>query len=419
MSKYSYKARDKNGQLVEDVIFAESVKESITELNNKGLIVVSIEKIKETAEEKKASRTKAKKKKRNISGRGRAISLNDIAVFCRQLATMIGAGISIAEAVDNIAQMAENPSFGNVLRKIVDDILVGMALSDALSKYPKVFDRVFVSMTQAGEASGHLDTVLLDLADYLESTMKLRRKVKAASMYPLFIAGFTSLVLCALILFVVPKFKSLFATLGADLPGPTKIVVAISDTIIGNLHWAALSTVALIIMLILLLKINIVRYHVDNLKLNLPIFGKLIGKVILARFFRTLSTLLQTGVDIVTSLEIAGNVVNNLPYEKCVAEIRKKITKGTQLSIEMAAFSLFTKMSVKMTTVGEKTGKIPEMLTKVAEYYTDEVDTAVDGLSAMIEPVLIVFLGLIVGIFVVTMYLPVFKMATAMMGGGV
>ncbi|MBN2407193.1 MAG: type II secretion system F family protein [Elusimicrobia bacterium] len=413
MPKFVYKARDKQGKLLEGVKFANSSREVVEELDRVGLLAVSVEEATEIVGEKE----KKKKKKREVEVRKR-INAKEIAIFCRQMATMINAGVSIVESIEDITQMVVNVKFRNVLKTVSTNIKRGSSLSEALKKHPRIFSRIFIAMIRAGEESGNLDIVLLDLSDYLENGVKLRRKIKSASTYPVFIGVFFAGVVAGLVLFLIPRFKKLFISMGTDLPLPTKIVMGISDLAIHNFHWLILLAGGAVAGLVFLYNTKPGRFKIDKLLLDTPIVGVFITKVILTRFFQTLATLLKSGVDVVASLEIAAKVINNIPAEQMIDNIRIKIMEGSSLAAEMANYTLFPRMPVRMTAIGEKSGKIDEMLARIAEYYSDEVDATVEGFSSIIEPVLIVFLGFIVGIFIISMYLPIFKMAIGMMSGG-
>ncbi|MFC2048949.1 type II secretion system F family protein [Elusimicrobiota bacterium] len=412
MPKYIYKARDNRGKLIEGVEFANSKKDIVGILDEQGLLAVSVEEVKG-----KPEKQTEKKKKKEVLKRGR-IRQTDIALFCRQMATMINAGVSIIESIEDIAQMVLNSKLRKVLQLVADSIRKGDSLSEAMKRHPRVFNRFFVSMVRAGEESGNLDLVLNDLSKYLENGIKLQRKMRSASMYPMFIGGFFFLVVIGLVLFLIPRFKTLFSSMGAELPLPTKIVMNISDVMVKNLPALVVIAVGIVLFFVAMYKNKVGRYYIDSFILRIPIAGILITKAVLTRFFSTLATLLKSGVDIVASLEIAGNVISNLPAERIVSNIRIKIMEGSSLAAEMGKHPLFPRMPVRMVSIGEKAGKIDEMLNRVAEYYTDEVDATVEGFSSLVEPVLIVFLGLVVGLFIIAMYLPIFKMALSMMEGG-
>ncbi|MFC2062230.1 type II secretion system F family protein, partial [Elusimicrobiota bacterium] len=294
----------------------------------------------------------------------------------------------------------------------------GGSLSEALKKHSQVFNRFFVSMVEAGEESGSLDIVLQDLSAYLEHTVKLQRKVKAASTYPVFITGFFVTVVAGIVLFLIPKFKELFSSLGVELPMLTKVVMGISGFFVNYFYITALIGIGLGILFTTFYRTEKGRYQIESTLLVIPLFGILMTKVILTRFFQTLSTLLKNGVDIVASLEIAGRVVNNVPVEKIINDIKIRIMEGSSLASEMNKYPIFPKMSVRMAAIGERSGKIDEMLSRVSEYFNDEVDATVEGLSSIIEPFLIIILGVVVGFFIIAMYLPVFRMAMGMLGGG-
>jgi type IV pilus assembly protein PilC len=406
LKDYIYKVRSIEGKIETGILQAESRKAVLNELAKRNLIPISVE---EESKERKVKKKDSKKGK---------VTLNDLAIFCRQFSTMIAAGIPIAESLYNISRITNNVNLKKTVKAVHSEIEGGSSLSRALEKYPKVFNKAFISLVIAGEEGGHLDKVLLGLASYLERTLKLKRKIKAASMYPIFIFAFTIAILGGMMIFIVPKFKELFDSFGADLPLPTKIIVGISDFIIAKIPFFIVLVVLSIFGLKQLYKNRKIRYTIDKYKLKLPIFGDLISKVILIRFFNTLGTLLSNGVSILSSLELSCNVTDNLLYEQSIDEVRSKLTDGAQLSAELSKYSHFPEMAVRLIMIGEKSGKTPEMMNKVSEYYDDEVNVAVDSMSSLIEPVMIVVLGFVVGIFIITMYLPIFKIAGSAFGGG-
>ncbi|MFW6134400.1 MAG: type II secretion system F family protein [Elusimicrobiota bacterium] len=416
MIKYLYKARDQQGKLVEGIKEAPSQREVINALHTKGLVPVSIKEVKEKVAEKRKSKVKKKKKKRKIAIRSR-IKNSDVTVFCRQMSTMVNSGVSIVEAVEELTIASSSRKLQKILEKVVHDLRSGNSFSEALAKYPRVFSRLFVSMVSSGEESGNLAQVLGDLADYLENKQKLKRQVRSASMYPVFVACFFLLVVAGLVFWLIPRFKELYSSLGAELPLMTKVVVGISDFAIKNLPFFVLFGISVIIAFTMIYKTKPGRFVIDKYKLKIPIFGKIISKVTLARFFQTLATLLKSGVDIISSLDIASKVTNNVPVEKIIKNMRMKIMDGSSLASEMENHQFFPRMSVRMTSVGEKSGKVDEMLVKVAQYYTEEVDATMAGFASIIEPVMIIILGGFVGVFVIAMYLPIFRMAMAVSGG--
>ncbi|MHB9154484.1 MAG: type II secretion system F family protein [Endomicrobiales bacterium] len=412
MPKYIFKAKSMQGETVEGSRAAGSEKELVGALRGEGLVVFRINEVKEepAAREKKGSSGKALRK-------GGKIKYQDVAVFSRQLATMINSGVSILDAVDDIADMVMNQRFHRLLKGIAGDIREGSTFSDAMKKYQKIFGRVFISMVAAGEKSGKLGKVLLDMASYLENSVKLKRKVRAASVYPLSVAAFFFLVLCGIVLFLIPRFKTMFGSFGVELPLPTRVVMGISDAGIRNFHWLALLAIGLVTSVTMIYRTPPGRFFFDELKLNLPILGGMVSKIVFARFFQSLATLLKSGVDIISSLEIAAKVTDNMPIEQVINTIKGRVIEGSTLSSEMERSPVFPRMVCRMTAVGEKSGKLDEMFNKLSDYYNDEVDALVSSMSSIIEPALIIFLGFIIGIVVVTMYLPIFKMAMAAMAG--
>ncbi len=409
MAKFNFKAKNALNEVVEGARNAVSEKELISALRNEGLAVYSVE---EAAAE---AGVKARIKQIRSGGHG-GVNAQDIAVFCRQMATLINAGVNILDAIDDISEMATSSRLRAVLKTVGSNVREGSTLSDAMKRHDKVFGRVFVSMIEAGEKSGKLGKVLQDLASYTENSVKLQRKMKAASVYPAFIVCFLIATMMVLVLFIIPRFESMFASFGAELPLPTKIVMGFSRAVINNIMLIILAVAGAVTGVVMSYKTPAGRMIIDRFVLSIPIFGPIVKKVVFARFFQTFGTLLRSGVDIVASLEIAARVTNSLPVQRVIETIRTKVIEGSSLSAEMEKHGIFPRMVVRMTAVGEKSGQIDEMCEKMSDYYSDEVDTAVAAMSSIIEPLLIVLLGIVVGVAVVAMYLPIFKLAGAMMG---
>lgn len=413
MAKFVFKAKNMAGGLVEGARAANSEKELVAALRAEGLFVFSVAEAREGAagKEKKQFGTKSSR----LVRKGGSVKYEDIAVLSRQLATMINSGVSILDGIEDLAEMVTNQKLYVILKNIANDIREGSTLSDAMKKYQRVFGRVFVSMVAAGEKSGKLGKVLLDMATYLEGSVKLKRKVKSASVYPLTVAGFFVIVLAGIVLFLIPRFKEMFGSFGVELPLPTRVVVAISDVGLRNFHWVVLGSIVLAVGYTTLSRTPPGRFFLDSLKLKTPILGDMVVKIVFARFFQSLSTLLKSGVDIVSSIDIAAKVTDNMLVEQLLGNIKNRVIEGSTLSSEMEKSPVFPRMVVRMTAVGEKSGRLDEMFSKLSDYYNDEVDALVASLSSIVEPVLIVLLGLIIGIVVITMYLPIFKMAMTTM----
>ncbi|MBN1822754.1 MAG: type II secretion system F family protein [Endomicrobiales bacterium] len=413
MPKFLFRARNANNELVEGSRMAASERELVAMLNAEGLVVFSVTGAKGSKTSKGGAAPAAEK---TAKGSVRvSVTLQEIAVFCRQLATLINAGVPILESIDDVSEMSVRLSFKKMLKEIANDIRGGSTMSDSMKKYQSVFGRVFVSLVAAGERSGKLAKILLDLALYLENTVKLKRKVQAASMYPAFVAGFFLLALGGLVFFLIPKFKAMFASFGAQLPTPTLITIAISEFMIQNIPYLMIVFAGVVLTFAFWYKTSSGRMIMDTALLNLPIFGEINRKIVFARFFQTFATLLKSGNDIVVSLEVAARVADNAYVESKILEIRTKVIEGSTVSDEMMKMAVFPKMVARMTSVGEKSGKLDEMFEKISDYYTDEVDAAVVAMSSIIEPILIVSLGGLIGVVVIVMYLPIFKLGSAMM----
>ena len=388
---------------------ATSEKELVAALRSEGLAVLTVSRGEQDNE------VFSVKKKPRSSRRSGGVSSNDIAIFCRQFATLLNSGVNVLDAVDDASEMTSSARLSVILKEVSNDIRSGSSLSEGLHKHVKVFGIVFVSMIEAGEKSGKLGKILQDLANYTENSVKLKRKVKAASVYPAFIAVFFFFTMSVLVLFIIPRFESMFKSFGAELPLPTRIVMGASRLAIHNIVWIVLAMLASVVGFIMFYRTTPGRMAVDRFKLKVPIFGPIVGKVIFARYFMTFATLIRSGVDVVGSLEIASKVTDNLPLQRIIERIRQRIIEGSSLSEEMEKSSIFPRMVVRMSSVGEKSGKLDEMYEKMADYYGDEVDAAVQTMSSVIEPILIVLMGGMVGIAVTAMYLPIFKLASAMM----
>lgn len=406
--KYYFKARNAKNELIEGTRTTSSEKEAIASLSGEGLVVFSII---EASEKFSGSENKPKS---FFSGGGGRVKAQDIAIFCRQFATLINAGVTILDAIEDVSDMSLNKSLAGMLKSISTDIRGGNTLSDSMKKYENTFGRVFIALVTAGERSGNLGKILKNLADYLENSVKLKRKVKAASSYPLFVLGFFACALAVMVFFLIPKFKDMFSSFGADLPLPTKIVMGISTTAINNLPLVLITLVVSVTGLIMFHRTSGGRAFFDTTLLQLPIFGEIFKKVVFARFFQTLATLIRSGNDVVSSLEIAAKAADNVFIEGKITKVKNRVVEGGTISEEMEKLRVFPKMVCRMTAVGEKSGQLDEMFDKLSDYYSDEVDAVVDALSSIIEPVLIVGIGGIVGGVVIAMYLPIFKMGMAM-----
>ena len=344
---------------------------------------------------------------------GGGVNDKDIVVFTRQFATMIDAGLPLVQALDILSAQVENKTLARALSVIKADVESGSTYADALRKHPKVFTDLYANMVAAGESGGILDTILNRLAAYIEKAMKLKKKVKGAMIYPIVVSTIAVGVIAIIMIFVVPTFSKMFATMGGTLPLPTLLVMKLSNFLagIGGLI-LLIVIVAFVVAYIQVRKTEGGRRVTDAIFLKLPIFGILLKKVAVAKFTRTLGTLISSGVPILDGLEITAKTAGNKIIESAVMDVRQAVSEGKTLADPLMKSKVFPPMVTHMISVGESTGALDAMLSKIADFYDDEVDNAVANLTAMMEPMLMVFLGGAVGFIVVAMYLPIFKLIT-------
>jgi len=341
------------------------------------------------------------------------VKKKSLAIFTRQMATMIDAGLPLVQSLEILAQQEESEHFQEIIRAIKNEVESGATLAAALQKHPRVFDNMYVNLVLAAEEAGTLDVILGRLATHIEKMEALKKKIKSAMVYPIMIVSVAIGVTIVLMVFVVPVFEKLFAGMGSSLPLPTQIVVSISRIFKSYLPIVIILVIAAVIALNRYYKTDQGRRKVDGLLLKTPIFGELIRKVAVSRFARTLATLVTSGVPILESLNIVAGASGNKVVEEAILKGRTSISEGQTISQPLTESGVFPVMVTQMIAVGETTGSLELMLTKVADFYDDEVDVAVATLSSMLEPVLMIFLGVIVGGLVIAMYLPIFKMASA------
>jgi type IV pilus assembly protein PilC len=397
MPAFTYTARALNGDLRTATIDAPSRDEVVAQLRRQRLNVVKID---EAAQ--------ANKKKS-----GGKISMRDIVIFTRQFSTMINAGLPLVQALDILAKQSENKALKDVTRAIVFDVESGHTVADALKKHPKAFSDLYVNMVAAGEAGGILDTILMRLATFMEKNDALVRKVKGAMIYPGVITGVAAAAIIILLVFVIPTFEKMFASVGMALPLPTRVVIGASRFLQG--YWWA------VIAAVVGAGWSLKKYYatpdgklaIDKLLLKAPVLGDVLRKSAVSRFTRTLGTLIGSGVSILDGLEITAKTAGNRVIQDAIMESRASIAGGETISAPLQKSQVFPPMVISMIAVGEQTGGLDEMLSKIADFYDEEVDAAVSGLLALMEPIMIVFLGVVVGGMVVAMYLPIFDMINA------
>ncbi len=354
---------------------------------------------------------KPKDIKINIPGLGEKVTERDIVIFTRQFATMIDAGLPLVQCLDILASQAENKTMAKVLRAVQNDVEGGSSFAEALARHPKEFDPLYTNMVTAGETGGILDTILNRLAGYIEKSMALKKRVKGAMTYPITILVISIGVVAMLLVFVIPKFADMFSQAGGELPGPTAFLMSVSHFVTS---WKML--VAIVAMIGAGIAFSAWhqtprgRKAVDRVAIKAPIFGTLIRKVAVAKFTRTLGTMISSGVPILDALDICAKTAGNKVVEEAVVKTRNSISEGKTIAEPLAETGVFPPMVVQMISVGEATGALDSMLNKIADFYDEEVDTAVSALTSMLEPLMMVFLGGIIGFVMISMYLPMFKM---------
>ncbi|HCF05300.1 MAG: type secretion system protein [Desulfomicrobiaceae bacterium] len=339
------------------------------------------------------------------------VSDRDMVVFSRQFATMINAGVPILQSLQILSEQTENPKLRRRLYSIRADIEGGSSLFDALKKYPDIFDSLYTNMVNAGEAGGILDQVLLRLADYIEKAAKLKAKIKGAMIYPAVVVTVAIAVIAVILIFVIPTFKTMFESMGGSLPAPTVFVINLSNFVVNNFLLLLGGAVAAFVAFKLFYRWEKGQILVDRWVLFLPVFGPLLRKAAVAKFSRTLSTMVSSGVPILNALDIVSKTSGNKTVELGVLDARKSIAEGQTLAEPLEETGVFPPMVIHMISIGEATGALDTMLGKIADFYDDEVDVAVESLTSLIEPVMIVFLGVVVGGLVISMYLPIFSIA--------
>jgi len=397
---FEWSGKTGKGQVESGEFTASSKEEVIAQLRKRNITATLVRQKQKTAARDKLSF-------------GGSVKDKDIVVFTRQFATMIDAGLPLVQALDILSTQVENKTLAKALIVIKSDVESGSTYADALRKHPKVFTDLYANMVAAGESGGILDTILNRLANYIEKAMKLKKKVKGAMIYPMVVSTIAIGVIAVIMVFVVPTFAKMFATFGGKLPAPTQLVMSMSHFIAGLGGLIVLILlVAASVAFVQIRKTEKGRALTDAAFLKLPIFGILLRKVAVAKFTRTLGTLISSGVPILDGLEITAKTAGNKVIEYAVMEIRQAVSEGKTIAEPLMKSGVFPPMVTHMISVGESTGALDAMLSKIADFYDDEVDNAVSNLTSMMEPMLMVFLGGAVGFIVIAMYLPIFKLIT-------
>jgi len=402
MPKFAWEGRTKSGQEQKGEMEAPNAEAVAVTLRRQGITPGPIK-----------QRGKGLDMEINLPGMQQKITTKDVVIFTRQFSTMIDAGLPLVQCLDILSSQQENKSFKKVLYDIKDSVESGSTFADSLKKHPKVFDNLYSNLVAAGEIGGILDTILQRLAAYMEKAMALRKKIKSAMTYPATIVGIAVIVIGVILIFVIPQFSTMFADFGQTLPMPTLIVIGISDFIQDYILVIIGGLIALKMGYTQLGKTKRGREVMDDIYLKLPVAGDLIRKASVAKFTRTLGTMLSSGVPILDGLDIVAKTAGNKTIEKAIYQVAQSISEGKTIAEPLEKSGVFPPMVCQMIAVGEQAGAVDTMLNKIADFYDDEVDDAVGNLTAMMEPLLMLFLGTTVGGLVIAMYLPIFKLAGA------
>lgn len=403
MIVYAWKGRLPGGPVQTGELKASSLDEAVAQLRRRRIIALQV-------------RPKAQPRG-GLRLRGPAVKGKDLAVFTRQFSTMVNAGLPLVQCLDILSRQTENPHFRPLISRVTANVEGGATLAEALAKSPEAFDSLFINMVSAGEAGGILDEILMRLATHIEKAEALRRKVKAAMTYPAVVFVVATVASIFMLLVIIPVFERIFADFGSQLPLPTRIVVGLSQ-LIQHAWWAMGAAIAAVVFAVR-------RYYhtqggrrrIDAFMLRAPVFGDILRKAAIARFSRTLGTLISSGVPLLTGLDVTARTAGNRVLEEAVLATKASIREGETFAGPLRDSGVFPPMVVQMIAVGEETGALDAMLEKIAAFYDEEVNTAVDGLTAVIEPLLMVFMGGMVGGMVIAMYLPMFKLAGVVAGG--
>ena len=401
MAVFAFSGRTRTGQTISGEMDAPNREAVVAQLRRQQVMATSV-------------KPKASDIQIRIPGFGGKVNERDLAVVTRQLATMIDAGLPLVQCLEILASQQDNKLLKKVLHDIRQDVEGGATFSSALKRHPKIFGALYTNMVEAGEAGGILDTILNRLAAYIEKAMILKRRVKTAMFYPATIISVAVVVVIFLLLYVIPTFQQMFAGFGATLPLPTLFVLALSNFVRAYILFIIVGIVGMVVGIRVFNGTEGGKRTIDRILLRLPVFGPLIRKVAVAKFSRTLGTLVSSGVSILEGLDITARTAGNKIVEEAVFRARTVIAQGKTIAEPLEASGVFPRMVTQMIGVGEQTGALDRMLNKIADFYDEEVDVAVAGLTSLLEPLLVIFLGVIIGGVVIAMYLPIFKLITVM-----
>ncbi len=400
LTKFDYQVRDRHGKLVTGQLEADNQATVASKLKSMGYSPLSIDEVKESGLQMEIK----------IPGLSDRVKLKDLAIFSRQFATMIASGLSLIRALSILQEQTENKRLAEVIDEVRGEVEAGQSLSASLAEYPKVFPKLYIAMVRAGEAAGMLDQVLMRVAAMYEADVKLRGKIKSAMTYPVIVFFMAVGLSAAMLIFIVPVFEGMFEDLGGELPWLTRILVAMSDFVASAMGAVVLVGVPVGLWFVYkrVRATEKGRYNLDRIKLRLPVFGPLFHKIAVSRFARNLSTLLAAGVPILQALEITADTVNSGPISHAVRDVQNSVREGESINGPLSTHEVFPAMVVQMIAVGEETGNVDGMLTKVADFYDMEIESTTESLTAMMEPLMIGVIGGIVGGMVIALYMPMF-----------
>jgi type IV pilus assembly protein PilC len=411
MPSFEYWVKDKTGKDQKGFQDAKDVQELVHQLKSQGYLVVRVEQAKKGSAilsiQKGGAAPKARQGKRG------KVKLDDLVIFSRQMATLVAAGIPLIQALDILADQMDKEKFRRIILQMHSDVQTGKSFSEAMQTHHKVFSMLFIHMVRAGEMSGKLQDILDRVAHYFEKSNALQKKVKAALMYPMAVSTMAFAITFFMLAFVIPQFATIFEGLGAKLPTPTLILIAVSNYLAANWWWILVVLGGSIFLFKKFVDSPAGRLPWDTFLLRMPIFGPIILKVAVSKFARTLATLVSSGVAILAALEIVSKTSGNARIEKIITDLMGSVTRGESIAAPLEKSGVFPSMVVRMIAIGEETGELEEMLTKIADFYDVQVDTAVSGLTSLIEPLIIAFLGIVIGGIVIALFLPILTLTQA------
>lgn len=410
MASFEYWVKDKTGKDLKGFQDAQDVQELVHQLKTQGYLVVRVEQIKKAPSVLSVQKGTAARKAQGKSGN---VKLDDLVIFSRQMATLVASGIPLIQALDILSSQVDKAKFRLILQKMHGDVQSGKSFSEAMQLHQKVFSPLFIHMVRAGETSGKLEEILDRVAHYFEKSSALQKKVKSAMMYPAAVSTMAFGITFFMLAFVIPQFATIFEGLGAKLPMPTQILISVSNYLAAHWWWILAVLGGGIFLFRKYIASPMGRLSWDTFSLRMPIFGPIILKVAVSKFARTLSTLVRSGVAIIAALEIVSKTSGNARIEKIITDLMGAVKRGESIAGPLERSEVFPSMVVRMIAIGEETGELEEMLTKIADFYDTQVDTAVSGLTSLIEPIIIAFLGVVIGGIVIALFLPILTLTQA------